>query len=446
MESQSRDFMRLSQELNRGMPAKGYVFDENIELPLDESLKSIKLSECTFNSNLLLNPHSKVDVTLENCKISGVLEITTYVDLGKINIIKTKINAIDFQNNDKYPELTIEDGSEVQSLIHDGKVKVVSSYLNKAQIFGGNITVKHFSTLGHLQIYEGEVEIFDLEACETLEIGSGDITLTISNSKLDWIWLHETENLEGFIENTSIRNIQFNNFFNKGNLTLSNIDIKLITINNANLKGVKIYNCDFTIVLFTVFLMAKIKDIEYASVKWPSKPFVKNMFPVSPGSPQSNLKKNQLDFREFYRQLKIAAINQHDKINQLNFYALEMNAFSASLKWNLSSMPDKISLAISRITNNYGQNWWWPIFWYIGITWGFFLVFYLIDTCFHLTELTKMFNSLDFGILLNPTHGIDKFEVIQPQTSGRVIADFILRIIQATLIYQTIVAFRKFFR
>ena len=123
-----------------------------------------------------------------------------------------------------------------------------------------------------------------------------------------------------------------------------------------------------------------------------------------------------------------------------------MDAYNDSLSFKKGEFLDKFNLLVSKITNNYGLNWWRPIWIYFALTLIVFLILYLVETEFHLRELSNIFNTTDFGRMLNPTHGFDNFEVIKPENTGRVIIDLIIRIIQGLLVYQTISAFRKFFK
>ena len=75
--------------------------------------------------------------------------------------------------------------------------------------------------------------------------------------------------------------------------------------------------------------------------------------------------KDDNDYREGYRQLKHAMINQNDKINELYFKSKELNAHLSELHW-FKNFRTWFVLGVSKITNNFGFDWFFPLLWIIS--------------------------------------------------------------------------------
>jgi hypothetical protein len=148
---------------------------------------------------------------------------------------------------------------------------------------------------------------------------------------------------------------------------------------------------------------------------------------------------NQNDFirkREVYRQLKYAMISQQDRINKLQFYNLETEAHYKHLNWR-KNFWDKLSLSISKYTNRYGDSYSRPIFLYFLS--GIILYALLLLASSKLDE-RYIGNYFDF---LDPTHKPNFIEDLNAVSKA---IDFFSRIWFAFLIFQTVSAFRKFYK
>ncbi|WP_369178200.1 hypothetical protein [Candidatus Thiodubiliella endoseptemdiera] len=145
--------------------------------------------------------------------------------------------------------------------------------------------------------------------------------------------------------------------------------------------------------------------------------------------------------RDTYRTLKNVMIRNNDQQEALVFYTQEMKEHrKITLKNNGLLSIDRITLAFNYWTNEFGLNWWRPV-WLLII---FSIVFYGLLLC----SFSDGYNSeywQNFFEFLNPTH---KTEFIAGECWGfwSYTIDFSFRIIEGLFIHQTIQAFRKYSR
>ncbi len=170
-----------------------------------------------------------------------------------------------------------------------------------------------------------------------------------------------------------------------------------------------------------------LSGLKYTEMQWPDK--------LETDPENSNQKK-----KETYRNLKNVALENNDVPQAIEFYAKEMDAYSRTLKETTGKTIDKLILQFNCCTNRFGLNWVLPIIWILGL--GSISYILLLWPCSSIGDLD---NWGKFFVFLNPTH---KTEFVCKGYWGfsTYLIDFLFRAIEATLIYQTIVAFRKFTR
>lgn len=168
------------------------------------------------------------------------------------------------------------------------------------------------------------------------------------------------------------------------------------------------------------------------------------------------IKANQA-LRELYRQLKFAQEKQGNTMQALIFKRYEYEAFQEEIKYTSfkSSYQDRITLFLASI-NKHGTNWLRPII--IIIIWTISLSFLItasisgqLHFCFSLNGLSNLIeigsNSLNYFFqLLSPAFTLDRVYTSSSFKISSVTYALALlhRIILSVLIYQTIVAFRKY--
>lgn len=205
-----------------------------------------------------------------------------------------------------------------------------------------------------------------------------------------------------------------------------------VIILNSYLGDSNFYDCDFA--SFSSFGVANsfFLEIVYAHTTFPKKIVTSNADWYSP-SPYSSYEAS-IQLRETFRQLKIAASKQGDKLQEAKFYRNEMLYLNKTLSLS-GHLSTRLSLFLGLISNNHKQNWFLPIIWLFTINASFVITLF----SHNLSDIN--FNWITFFNLLNPAHRFNDLEIAKNFCTQFI--DFGSRVINSFLIYQTITAFRK---
>jgi hypothetical protein len=162
--------------------------------------------------------------------------------------------------------------------------------------------------------------------------------------------------------------------------------------------------------------------------------------------------------RDIFRQLKLVCEKAGDRSGALYYKSYEMRTLHRELiRTKRFFNANRLLLTLSR-TNSYGQNYWWPIIWALGLT----ILFYIII-------FTGISPQLEFKFTLNPTALRESasvlwdnfplvFKMLNPvydlnrfpgplETNSWVwvwFFEYLHKLTLAFFIFQTISAFRKF--
>ncbi|MES2555191.1 MAG: hypothetical protein V4604_03520 [Bacteroidota bacterium] len=170
--------------------------------------------------------------------------------------------------------------------------------------------------------------------------------------------------------------------------------------------------------------------------------------------------------REFYRQLKYNQEKQGNKIQALTFQSLEMHYYSQEL---ISKSPISNILLKNRFiaffgqfilafksqnhfilwigkSNNHGQSFLKPLAFLVVL--GLIFNFLILQSASPQSamELFKKGNLKMLPSLLNPVHDISKLLHVEEPSFWTGVLDLTWKVIETTLIFQTITAFRKHVR
>lgn len=276
------------------------------------------------------------------------------------------------------------------------------------------------------------------------------------------------QNAEFNIGDCHFKNFKLTNFRNIGKFKLYKINVlskekdKKISYNpKFQIDNTSIGKTDFQSVNLNSFEKVKMFDnifteIDYTNVQWKRKIEVGQFGKID--------KVKIAKQRDTYRTLKNVMIRNNDQQEALVFYQKEIEKHWEITKQS-KEFSNKITLAFNKYTNNFGLNWWLPICWRIVLAILFYIILlyllpisdsYLLPisdfSVNSLDDWSKFFARFDwskffarFFIFLNPTHKVG--DVFGGDWNGLAYAiDFIFRIIEGSLVYQTIQAFRKYSR
>ena len=170
-----------------------------------------------------------------------------------------------------------------------------------------------------------------------------------------------------------------------------------------------------------------LSDLQYSRVEWPT-----------PDTIRLEGIDTDEQIRDAFRNVKNMARKSNDAPRAIAFYAKEMEAYSRTLSWQKGQIIDKLILLFNRGTNKFGLNWLWPIGWILGF--GLVLYTLLLLSCSYI-DSPGVWGK--FFVFLNPAH---KTEFVCKGNWGffTYFFDFVFRLIEAALIFQTTIAFKKY--
>ena len=146
--------------------------------------------------------------------------------------------------------------------------------------------------------------------------------------------------------------------------------------------------------------------------------------------------------RETYTILKNHYLKENDRIQALDYYQKEMN--EVLIDANKKKKGDRFLLRLEKYSNNFGLNWWLPLFWIIITNCIFVLYGYRIIYNYYPCYLSNITNSISAitSSLIPYNANEDIFGIKIPQGFWYYIKNFI----NTFLIYQFIISVRKYSR
>lgn len=259
-----------------------------------------------------------------------------------------------------------------------------------------------------------------------------------------------------FLRDSSYDKLTFSHFFNKALVSLNNNKperkegnpVELL-IENSNLGNTEFYDFDFSVYPIFRIIDSRLDNIFVNGVEW----FKPDQLQVDES--ETDLKKILSQKREIYRQLKLAAEKQSDRITALEFKAKEVETHRLTLELRKVKKADRWAILAGK-TNNHGQDWIKPLWTIILVSLGFFFpLFFIADPEIHFwpdfsLDGIKLFgrklsdHSKVLPQLFNPARRVsDMFAEIQ-YPFWIYFLDGLQRILLAFFIFQIVSAFRKF--
>ncbi len=272
--------------------------------------------------------------------------------------------------------------------------------------------------------------------------------------------LRNPENSELNIGDCHFEKFQLSNFRNMGKFKLYNINIleneyKTNIANNEifQIDNTSIGNSDFQSLYLTSFNKVVMFDNIFANVLYSNVKWTKDIEVDECGKSDTTIMANK---RDSYRTLKNVALANRDQQEALSFYSKEMEEHKKIIdKNNKWYNIDRVMLFFNYHTNNFGLNWWRPLWLILVIALFFYVIFSLIliiDNNFYLDfDIPK--SILNYFYIINP---IQNIEIVHKEYCNILISKlccsliyillFIFRLIEGLLLYQAVQAFRKYTR
>jgi hypothetical protein len=462
---------------------------KGVEITDNSTLTQLKITNSVFSApnGQILVANSKIlkDVVLSHCTIEFIIHFDSSIinDRTIIENISCKkmifnksqhmsfvgINTIDIKENISFLGAIIEGEVTLQ------KIKASeSNQKNLSSLYFSNFST--FKKTCKLFIAPDEDVPFQVISIDNTSFGDGFDCIGRGgekNSRINRLHINCSRNVSGNlrfeaieIPNLSLmgintdasiifshvlfQTVKLSDFTNLGMLQFVHVGTISNETSHFIIARADLGKTQFSNVSFTDFTMSindsDITNILSSSVKW---------FHYKQLNENIHTQENYLQKREIFRQLKFAMEKQGDRIQSLVFKQYEMIAYRQEVHASKGRWDERFIMLVNR-SNSYGQNWWKPILWAIGIT----VLFYYFITIAQSPDIngiqlsgvgaSRLGNVLwkNFGVffqMLNPVHLIEKInEGAQEISKMTYFLDYLYRIILSYLIFQTISAFRKY--
>lgn len=447
---------------------------------LPSQYETLKILECNTNqiyfrenneieaydTHWLFNKTPSLNLKIEKNEVSKL-----YIEHGteherksnqlSIQLSNSKINSL--ESKDLNIQLLLTEFCKIKTALHSTVSPITPAEITSNQDKYGTLEFRNSS--GKVSFNNSNFKLIELDHCvlEDLEISdcqSNEHPYAIEELKIEASQIKRFNAHDSKIKNLEINNLKpsefrlsdisiHNLFLNKFKTNHNSNEFELNFINiedqsrrgnisfiDSDLSGLSFNSCYFESFKELVVKSSKLDKINCTATTWPQ-------MVTSPDG-----KKKQFEIREACRQLKFAMAAHHDKVSELLFHALEMNAYRKIVRskgWHPRFWNDRLSL-LAGSSNKFGLNWFIPLFLItLFLTLNYIALLYShcpIDM--RTSNFWRLFEWTDFFLLFNPTHRLDQLSLTGDIGGWTAFWDFFSRIISAFFIYQIVAAFRKF--
>ena len=269
------------------------------------------------------------------------------------------------------------------------------------------------------------------------------------------------QNLKLLLCQMSIRTLKMIEFTNYADVTFERCQAEneLFKTNLVDSSAIIMAHNDlgttrFTEMDFRSFLTINVENTSFDGIKCSNVNWFDDSQLVM-GFSDNNTSKAHRTRREIYRQIKHALKSQGNQIDSLLFQAREMRAHRAELKSSDNyGSNDKLIMTVN-MTNNYGIDWFKPLWIVALITLGFYLIElplfsdklqYCYATSWEEVKMTWLECIGHFKVYWQIFNPARKFESVygEDRSAFLYLLDLLHRLILGIFIFQIIRAFRKF--
>jgi len=431
------------------------INDSTVNNLFDISQAKIK-NDISIRGNSLIN----AKIRFENIE-AGSLVFTDATFNKDIHIWAGKINNLTFNDGIFNDNLTITGVPISDYLTIIGTVfkkSIVFKLWDKTNKKQGKLTKIYISSgkFGEQFIVNGnDYDINDL-VIDTSKQLEGALYFNYSNIVKTKI-AGDNYNSNIVFNHCNFNELIFDFFYNYS--TLSIISAKSfgenssLTIAHSNLGKSHLFNAFLNTFNKINIYNSVLTELITANVKW---------FDDNKLNPEISISNHTFEQRkEIYRQLKYALEKQGDRISSLRFKALEMKTYKQEsfikVKWHKRIFNiDRFVLWVGQ-TNDFGLNWLKPVLLAIGFSlfFHFLIIVGVSDELTYTPNLSCQSVETTWNIykenlsilpqLMNPTHLLSRIYPNNPNLSFTVhLLDYLLKLIIAFFIFQTVSAFRKY--
>ncbi len=257
--------------------------------------------------------------------------------------------------------------------------------------------------------------------------------------------LRITKDAEVNIGECRFNHFGISNVRNLGKLKLYKINMFENETTNRGvfqLDNTSIGDADFQSVDLSSFAARVIFDNILVGLKYSNVLLESKNSEIEVGQYDDNDEYEIIKKRDTYRSLKNVALSNNDNAHAFAFYAKEMKYHRKAIQYtDRRFSQERIILWFNYVTSNFGQNWLLPVLWILGLG----TVCYtglLHSLCLPVFDCN---NWAQFPLFFSPLH---ETEFIGNGDWGfwAYTIDFVFRVLEGSLIYQAIQAFRRYTR
>lgn len=282
--------------------------------------------------------------------------------------------------------------------------------------------------------------------------GEGDELTQIENVSLESLSLNGNPNGKLTVEHTNISNWYLSEFSPKGDAGFYDINPRLpaeeetkVSIHKCNLDHVWFDNVDFESYQRLSFYRSKFSDAVFTSCNFPSsyEKFANFMPVANIHYPDDRTKHYAKDQYEIFLQLKKAMDATGNSYESLKMQAVSQSALR---KIDSISLGDKVILGTGSFSNAHGQSIGRPFWLFVGVSiTGYIIYLCTLGLIFQPTSFDANLIGYYFPFI-DLTHRVD-FLMDKGKLNGWTLAtDYFVKLLMGYLIFQFVVAFRKYTR
>lgn len=424
--------------------------------------RQLDISQARIKNDISIRGTSVINAKIRFANIEVGSYVFTDATFNKdIHIWAGKANSLIFNDGIFNDDLSITGVPISGSLTVKGtefKKSIVFKLWDETNQKQGKLTSIYISSgkFGEQFIIDGNnYEIADLviDTSKQLEGALYFNSINIVKAKISG----DNYNSNIVFNHSNFNELNFDSFYNYSTLSIISArsfgENSSLTMTHSNLGKTHLFNVFLDTFNKISIYNSVLTELIAVNVKW---------FNDIRLNPEIDVSQHTFEQRkEIYRQLKYALEKQGNRISSLRFKALEMKTFKQEefikVEWYKRIFSvDRFVLWVGQ-TNDFGLNWFKPVLLAIGFSLFFhFLIivgtsdelsysFNFSNQSLETTWKTYIENLSSLPQLMNPTHLLSRIYPNNTNLTFNVhLLDYLLKLILAFFIFQTVSAFRKY--
>lgn len=399
-------------------------FESNIDMLriecIDNNIKKIVIEKTNIKSLIVFELGAN-ELTLRDCKVNKVHIICDINKLSKLKIINSEISKIKIE------------GSQYESCVID-RLRAVKFFILDAQFKNFFMSLNNFT--GSIPVANINYDIDNLKLEFTNQTDKGEYIFR--GIKINKLTISGMNNSSILFKSCSISQSKIVDFSNLSDIRFHNIyNVNRFVLTDASIGKAELTNYNINVDSLIKIIRSNISDIVLSNTSLNRKIEASNQT-------------DHRGLREIYRQLKLAANKQSNRIQELGYEALEMDAYAKDD--SAKTFSDRFILFTNKWSNNHGQSWIRAFLWLLLFNITFYcLIKFSLGYTVHFGKMSVHELREYAELTFNPLHDFNKvFEIyftngspFQHTDTAKLI-DIISKVCSGYFLFQLLRAFRKY--